>query len=304
MRVTPPPTSSGRGDEQMPDIGGQSVRRRRLAAELRRLRERTGLTGDQVADRLGWSGSKISRIELNRIGVKLADLRKLLDVYGVSAAHRDELEALASETLRSGVLEAPSSALTAEISSYIDEETEAKSVWNWEPQIVPGLLQTRRYARAIIEGWASIMPTTREEIERRVEARLARRRLLTRDPPLDLSVVLDESVLRRKVGDRSVMREQLDHLIEDSQLPNVRLQVLALGGEHPIGTGSFSYMQFTQRHEIPLNDIVNVEQLTRNYDVQQESDTLQYQLAFRRLSALALTPEESRYVIAEAAQET
>jgi transcriptional regulator with XRE-family HTH domain len=304
MRVTPPPTSSGRGDEQMPDIGGQSVRRRRLAAELRRLRERTGLTGDQVAERLDWSGSKISRIELNRIGVKLADLRKLLDLYGVSAAHRDELQALATETLRSGVLEVPSSALTAEISSYINEETEAKSVWNWEPQIVPGLLQTRRYARAIIEGWASIMPTTREEIDRRVEARLARRRLLTRDPPLDLSAVVDESVLRRKIGDRSVMREQLDHLVEASQLTNVRLQVLALDGDHPIGTGSFSYMQFTQRHEIPLNDIVNVEQLTRNYDVQHESDTLQYQLAFRRLSALALPPVESRRVIAEAAQKT
>jgi transcriptional regulator with XRE-family HTH domain len=288
----------------MPDIGGQSVRRRRLAAELRRLRERSGLTGDQVAERLDWSGSKISRIELNRIGVKLADLRKLLDLYGVSAAHRDELQALAAETLRSDVLEVPSSALTAEISSYINEETEAISVWNWEPQIVPGLLQTERYARAIIEGWASIMPTTREDIERRVEARLARRRLLTRDPPLALSAVVDESVLRRRIGDRSVMREQLDHLIEGSQLPNVRLQVLALSGEHPIGTGSFSYMQFTQRHEIPLNDIVNVEQLTRNYDVQQESDTLQYQLAFRRLSALALPPDESRRAIAEAARET
>ena len=287
----------------MPDLGGQSVRRRRLAAELRRLRERTGLTGDQVAERLEWSGSKISRIELNRIGVKVADLRKLLDVYGVSAAHRSELEALATETLGTGVREVPSSALTAELSSYINEETEAKSVWNWEPQIVPGLLQTERYARAIIDGWASIMPTTREEIERRVAARLARQRLLTLDPPLDLSAVVDESVLYRKIGDRSVMREQLDRLIEASEFPNVRLQVLALGGEHPIGTGSFSYMQFTQRHEIPLNDIVNVEQLTRNYDVQQESGTLQYQLAFRRLSALALPPAESRHVIAAAARE-
>ncbi len=287
----------------MPDLGGQSVRRRRLAAELRRLRERTGLTGDQVAERLDWSGSKISRIELNRIGVKVADLRKLLDVYGVSAAHRGELEALATETLGTGVREVPSSALTAELSSYINEETEAKSVWNWEPQIVPGLLQTERYARAIIDGWASIMPTTREEIERRVGARLARQRLLTLDTPLDLSAVVDESVLYRKIGDRSVMREQLDHLIEASEFPNVRLQVLALGGEHPIGTGSFSYMQFTQRHEIPLNDIVNVEQLTRNYDVQQESGTLQYQLAFRRLSALALPPAESRQVIAAAVRE-
>jgi transcriptional regulator with XRE-family HTH domain len=287
----------------MPDLGGQSVRRRRLAAELRRLRERTGLTGDQVAHRLGWSGSKISRIELNRIGVKLVDLKKLLDLYGVSPAHRDELQALATESLAAGILEVLPSALTAELSSYMNEETEAKSVWNWEPQIVPGLLQTERYARAIIEGWASVMPTTRQEVERRVEARLARQRLLTRDPPLELSAVVDESVLHRKVGDNLIMREQLEHLIEASQLPNVRLQVLAFRGEHPIGTGSFSYLQFTQRHEIPLNDIVNVEQLTRNYDVEQQIDTLQYQLAFRRLSALALSPAESRQVIAEAARQ-
>jgi transcriptional regulator with XRE-family HTH domain len=288
----------------MPDLGGQSVRRRRLAAELRRLRERTGLTGDQVADRLGWSGSKISRIELNRIGVKLADLKKLLDLYGVSPAHRDELQALATESLGTGILEVPPSALTAELSSYINEETEAKSVWNWEPQIVPGLLQTGRYARAIIEGWTSVMPTPHQEVERRVEARLARQRLLTRDPPLELSAVVDESVLHRKIGDSSIMREQLEHLIEASRLPNVRLQVLAFGGEHPVGTGSFSYMQFTYRHEIPLNDIVNVEQLTRNYDVEQQVDILQYQLAFRRLSALALLPAESREVIAEIARQT
>jgi hypothetical protein len=111
-------------------------------------------------------------------------------------------------------------------------------------------------------------------------------------------------VLHRKIGDSSIMREQLEHLIEASRLPNVRLQVLAFGGEHPVGTGSFSYMQFTYRHEIPLNDIVNVEQLTRNYDVEQQVDILQYQLAFRRLSALALLPAESREVIAEIARQT
>jgi hypothetical protein len=257
-----------------------------------------------VAERLSWSGSKISRIELNRIGVKLADLRKLLDLYAVSPVQRDELQALATESLRTGILEVQPSALTAELSSYINEEKEAKSVWNWEPQIVPGLLQTKRYARAIIEGWTSVMPTTREEVERRVEARLARQRLLTRDPPLELSAVVDEAVLHRKIGDGSVMREQLEQLVEASQLPNVRLQVLAFRGDHPIGTGSFSYMQFTQRHEVPLNDIVQIEQLTRNYNVSQQVDTLQYELAFRQLSALALPPAESRQVITEAARQT
>ncbi len=288
----------------MPDPGGQSVRRRRLAAELRRLRERAGLTGDEVAERLGWSGSKISRIELNRIGVKLADIRKLLDVYGVSPEHREDLQALANEPVGTGLLEVQPSALTAELSTLIDEETEAKSVWTWEPQLVPGLLQTESYARAVIAGWTAIMPTPREEVERRVEARLARQRLLTRDPPLELLTVIDESVLHRNIGGSSVMRDQLEHMVAVSRRPNVRLQILALGGDHPIGTGSFNYMQFTQQHDIPLNDIVNVEQLARNYHIYQESETLQYQVAFRRLTALALSPDESRAVIVRAIQDS
>ncbi|MGD0928093.1 MAG: helix-turn-helix transcriptional regulator [Streptosporangiaceae bacterium] len=288
----------------MPDLGGQSVRRRRLAAELRRLRERAGLTGDQVAEGLGWSGSKISRIELNRIGVKLADLRKLLDLYGVSPAHRADLEALASEPVGTGLLDVQSSGLTAELSTLIDEETEAKSVWTWEPQLVPGLLQTESYARAVIAGWTAIMPTPREEVERRVEARLARQRLLVRDPPLELLTVIDESVLHRKIGSGSVMREQLEHLVTVGRMPSIRLQILALGGDHPIGTGSFNYMQFTQRHTVPLNEIVNVEQLARNYQIYQESETLQYQVAFRRLAELALAPDDSRAVILQAIRET
>jgi transcriptional regulator with XRE-family HTH domain len=282
------------------DRASQTIRRRRLAAELRRLREHAGLTGDDAAERLGWSGSKISRIETHRIGVKQADLRKLLDLYGVSPAHRKDLEALASERVGTGLLDVQPSSLTAELSILIDEETEAKSVWTWEPQLVPGLLQTEGYARAVIAGWTAIMPTPREEVERRVEARLARQRLLTREPPLELLTVIDESVLRRKIGSDSVMREQLEHLVTVSRMPSVRLQILTLGGEHPIGTGSFNYMQFTQRHDIPLNDIVNVEQLARNYQIDHESETLQYQLAFRRLAELALSPDESRSVILQA----
>ena len=281
----------------MPDLGGQSVRRRRLAAELRRLRARTGLTGDQVAERLGWSGSKISRIELNRIGVKLDDLKKMLDLYGVSPAYREDLQALASESVGTGLLNVHALSLTAELSTLIDEETEAKSVWTWEPQLVPGLLQTESYARGVITGWTAIMPIPREEVERRVEARLARQRRLSRDPPLELLTVIDESVLYRKIGSGSVMHEQLEHLVTAGSLPSVRLQILALGGDHPIGTGSFNYMQFTQRHDIPLNDIVNVEQLARNYQIVEEWETLQYQVAFRRLTELALSPEDSHALL-------
>ena len=187
--------------------------------------------------------------------------------------------------------------LTAELSRLIDEETEAKSVWTWEPQLVPGLLQTESYARGVITGWTAIMPIPREEVERRVEARLARQRRLSRDPPLELLTVIDESVLYRKIGSGSVMHEQLEHLVTAGSLPSVRLQILALGGDHPIGTGSFNYMQFTQRHDIPLNDIVNVEQLARNYQIVEEWETLQYQVAFRRLTELALSPDDSHALL-------
>ena len=285
------------------DRTSQTIRRRRLAAELRRLRERARLTGDEAAERLGWSGSKISRIETYRIGVKPADLTRLLNLYEVSPGHRAELQALASEPAGTGLLRVRSSTLTAELSSYIDEEAEARSVWNWEPQIVPGLLQTAAYARAILESWKSVMPTTREEVERRVNVRLARQRLLERTPPLQFSAVIDESVLHRRIGSRSVMKEQLEHLIDAASIPHVQLRILAFDGEHPVGTGSFSLMQFPQAHEVPLNDLVKVEQLTRNYDTDQETETLQYQLAFRRLEELALGREESLELISRLARE-
>jgi transcriptional regulator with XRE-family HTH domain len=285
------------------DRASQTVRRRRLAAELRRLREQAGLTGDEAADRLGWSGSKISRIETYRTGVKPADLARLLSLYEVSLSHRDELHALASEPAGVGLLRVRPSTLTAELSSYIDEEAEAQSVRNWEPQIVPGLLQTEGYARAILESWKSVMPTTREEVERRVNARLARRSLLARTPPLQFSAVIDESVLHRRIGSRSVMKEQLEHLIEASSIPHVQLRILPFDAEHPVGTGSFSLMQFPQAHEVSLNDLVKVEQLTRNYDTDQERETLQYQLAFRRLEELALGQDESLELIGRLALE-
>jgi transcriptional regulator with XRE-family HTH domain len=280
-----------------------TIRSRRFAHELRRLREQAGLTGDEAADRLGWSSSKISRIETNRIGLKRADLIRLLDLYEVSPGHRDELQALASEPTGIGLLRVRSSSLTAELSSYIGEEAAASSVWNWEPQIVPGLLQTEGYARAILEGFKTVMPTTREEVERRVNVRLARKRLLTRTPPLQFSAVIDESVLHRRIGSHSVMKEQLEYLTEASSIPHVKLRILAFDGEHPVGTGSFSLIQFPQAHRVAQNDLVEVEQLARNYDTDQETETLQYQRAFARLEELALGQEESRELISRLAQE-
>jgi transcriptional regulator with XRE-family HTH domain len=287
----------------VPDRGSPTVRSRRLAAELRRLRERTGLTGEEVADRLGWSGSKISRIELHRIGVKQSDLRHLLDLYGVGESHRDELLALARESSRKGWLEKATASFPAEYAAYLHAEAEAKSVWNWEPQVIPGLLQTPDYARAMMRGWQSMFALPPGDTERRVETRVLRQQLLTRDPPLELSVVIDESVLSRRFGDATVMHRQLTYLLETTELPNVEIRVLRLNGDHPIGTGAFYYLQFAQVHEIPMPDIVTVEHLMGNYYLEDEEDTYKFLVTFQQLVAKALDPAASHDLIARTANE-
>lgn len=287
----------------MPDRGSPTVRGRRLAGELRRLRERTGLTGEEVAHRLGWSGSKVSRIELHRIGVKQPDLQELLDLYGVGEAHREELLALARESSKKGWLEKVTASFPAEYAAYLHAEAEAKSVWNWEPQVVPGLLQTPDYARAQMRGWQSMFALPPGDTERRVETRVLRQQLLTRDPPLELSVVIDESVLRRRFGEPAVMHQQLAHLAEATELPNVEVRILRLDGDHPIGTGAFYYLQFAQVHEVPMHDIVNVEHLMGNHYLEDEEDTYKFLVTFQQLIASSLDPAPSRDLIARTAGE-
>ena len=280
---------------------GTSVGGRRLAAELRRLREHAGLTGEEVSQRLGWSGSKLSRIELHRIGVKQADLRSLLALYGVDEGYRDELLALARESKQRGLPQ--KAAARFPVATYAFAEAEAESVWNWEPQVVPGLLQTPEYARAVRELWHRMFPSPPAEIDRWVEVRLLRQQVLKRDPPLQLSVVMDESVLRRRFGDEAVMRRQLEHLLDVAELPHVGVQICPLDRDRPsLPIGAFSYMQFPQVHDVPLHDIVSIENLEGNYDLEDENETFKYRVAFEYLVAESLDPAASRALIASTAQ--
>lgn len=282
---------------------GASVGGRRLAAELRRLREHAGLTGEEASQRLGWSGSKLSRIELHRIGVKQSDLRRLLALYGVDEIYVDELLALARESKQKG-LPQKAAATFPQVAPYASAETEAESVWNWEPQLVPGLLQTPEYARAVMQLWLTMFPGPQKEADRRVEARLLRQQVLTRDPPLQLSVVIDESVLHRRFGDRLVMCRQLEHMAAASELFNIELRIYPLNSDHPpLGTGAFSYMQFPQVHDVPLHDIVSVEHLERTYDVEDEELTYKYRVAFEYLMRRSLGTSQSRELIIATAQE-
>jgi transcriptional regulator with XRE-family HTH domain len=280
---------------------GTSIGGRRLAAELRRLRERAGLTGEEASERLGWSGSKLSRIELHRIGVKQADLRKLLALYGVVESHRDELLALNRESDKKARLVRATGGFP-QVADYMSAEAEAQSVWNWEPQVVPGLLQTRDYARALRQLWLGMFPGPPSETDRWAETRLMRQQVLTRDPPLELSVVIDESVLHRRYGDGAVMREQLRHLVEAAELPNVEMRIYPLDGDvPPIGTGAFSYMQFPQVHDVPLHDIVSIEHHEGTYDLEDEEQTFMYRVAFEYLARGSLNPAQSRALISATA---
>jgi len=256
-----------------------------------------------VSQRLGWSGSKLSRIELHRIGVKQADLRKLLVLYGVDEGYRDELLALARESKRRGAV-GKAAASFPQVATYVYAEAEAESVWNWEPQVIPGLLQTRDYARAVRQAWLEMFPGPPSETDRWVEARMLRQQVLNRDPPLQLSVVIDESVLHRSFGDRTVMREQLERVAQTSKLPNVEVRIYPLGGDFPqLATGAFTYMQFPQVHEVPLHDIVSVEHLEGDYDLEDEEQTYRYRVAFEYLKRRSLDPAQSRSLISAVASD-
>lgn len=291
----------GKGAGLVPDHGSPAARRRRLAGELRRLRLRHGLTGEEVASRLGWSESKVSRIELHRTGVKEPDLRKLLDLYGVGEPRRSELAALAQEAAQRGRIETVPAGSPAEYDAqYHDAEAEARSEWNWEPQVIPGLLQTPGYVRAVMDVWQSMFRAPPWEISRRIEARLRRQRRLTTEPPLELTAVVDESVLRRRYGDQQVMREQLERLLDAATLPNVTLRILPLDGGQPLAIGAFSYLQFPQVHAVPLPDTVTVEHLNGQEYLEAEEETYRYRVAFEHLLRHSLPPAGSRELIASA----
>lgn len=285
----------------MPEPASPTVRRRRLAAELRRLRERAGMTGDQVAERVGWSASKLSRIENAHTVPGDAEIRQLLDLYDVEGHYADELFALAQEAAGRGWWETYSPTLPPDYAWLIGLEAEAQAALSWEPLIVPGLLQTGDYAREVTNGYLErIDPVPPSETRRRVEARLARQRVLTRDNPLQLSVVLDQSVLHRRFGDRSVMRSQIKRLLDLSERDNISLRILQLDGRHPIGTGAFALLQFGEVHDVTYQDVVYIENLTGGRYVEEEDEVFRYKRAFDRLSDLALDEQKSREILVAA----
>ena len=192
--------------------GSPTVRRRRLAAELREIRESRGKSGDTVAAALKWSPSKISRYERARTGLQPREVERLLDYYEITGSRRALLLALAEDAAQKGWWEEFADGLSADYQQFIGLEHEASSIAIWHVDVVPGLLQTQAYARHIISSYSRIEPIAPGLIERLVRVRMRRQQVLNREPAVQLSVVLDESILKRRIGDELVMYEQLQRL--------------------------------------------------------------------------------------------
>jgi len=271
-----------------------AVRRRRLGAELRRLRALAGLTSGEAADRAGWHQSKVSRIETGHSSVRAEDVNLLIDVYAVRDRDvRDLLRTLAGHGHQRGWWHDFRDVLPTEYRDFITLETGATRARSMENSVVPGLLQTPAYARALTRD---VMPQlTEREVDALVDVRIARQAVLRQDRPLELWAVLDESVLRRGVGGPGVMAEQLTHLREAADLPQVRLQVLpfAAGGHQGV-TNSFVIFSYPRIADL---DVVVVDHLTGSLYVDRKEDIAAYEAAFVRLSGRALHREESAEMI-------
>jgi len=275
-----------------------TVRRRRLGQELRRLRELKGMTAEEVAERLLVSQSKISRLENGRRSISQRDVRDLCGVYEVEDQRIvDSLMEMARDSRQQGWWHTFGD---IPYSVYIGLETDAESLRVYEPQLVTGLLQTRAYAEALVQG--ALPETSTAEIDKRVQVRMRRQERITAEGnALRLWVVLDEAALRRVVGSRLVMREQLEHLVEMSQLPHVTVQVLPFEvGAHPGLNGQYAILEFTDAAD---SSVVYLEGVTSDLYLEKAPDVQKYAVMYEHLRAQSLNVEQSRQLIAKVAKE-
>ena len=288
---------------------GPVVPRRRLGAELRALREQAGLTIEEVAKGLECSVSKISRLETGQGIPYRRDVRDLLNRYGISdQARRDRLMRWVSDGNRQGWWDAFADAVTPDsgdplvrhnLSRYVALEQDATEVRAFEPIVVHGLLQTKDYARALLN---TLSTADSEAIDRLVELRMRRqRRLYAEDDPLKVHMVIDEEVLHRPVGGTEVMRAQLVRLLADSQRPNVTLRVLPFSiGAHRSVAGSFVVLAFAG---IDDKDLVYVEGHIGDLYLEKDHDVHVYEELFDVLVGQCLTADQSAKLIADVLRE-
>ena len=263
-----------------------TVRERRLARALRHLREEAGLTIEDVAKKLEMSASTVSRMETAQVGVRPRDLRFLLELYEVSEIELEQLLKIARERREQRwwqeYADVPSFALAG-------LEADASTIWQYSTQLVPGLLQSEAYARAVLE--AIRLDAKADDIDRRLELRIHRQALLTSENAPEYWVVLDEAVVRRQVGGPIVMAEQLGQLIERAKLPNVTLQLLPFtSGEHAGMDGEFTVLRYPEPAD---PTVVFIENTGSDLYLEAPEVTRRYSNIFDHLRAAAQNPGES-----------
>ena len=266
-----------------------AIRRRELGVLLRTLRTEKGWTVDQVAGLLEVSPSKVSRLETGERGIGDGDISSLCDLYGVDAEQRERLTELA----RAGRQRVRWQPRGLPYSTYVELEAGAVSISDYGLGIMPGLLQTPDYARAVVR--AAVPRWGPEVVKQRVDGRMARQQLLFSEHPPHFEAVVDESVLHRVVGSPAVMRAQLERLLLLANLSSLTLRVIPYGaGALPAGNNKFIILRFAQP---AVSDVVFFEGLTRDECLMDPHEVEVYETTFRRLVDLAASPDATREMI-------
>jgi hypothetical protein len=282
-----------------PDDGGSTALRIQLGARLRRLRQARGISREAAGWEIRGSESKISRMELGRVPFKERDVADLLILYDVGEPERSALLNLARRASAPPWWRQFGELVPPWYLSYLGSEEAASMIRSYDPHFVPGLLQTADYARALLEAEHGTAPAA--EIERRIELRRNRQRVLTRRDPPQYWAVLDEAVLRRQVGGHDVMQGQVRALLEGAELPNVRIQIVRIGQGSAAPAGfPFAILRFT---EPELPDVVYVGQQTGAVYLDKPGDVEQYALALEVACLQAEPPERTAAILRDALHE-
>ncbi|MFE7136260.1 helix-turn-helix domain-containing protein [Streptomyces sp. NPDC057644] len=284
----------------MPSHPRPTVRRRRLGAELKRLREKAGVRMEEAAERIGGDKPKISRQENGRQGVSKLEIEALLALYGVSDERlRTALTTLAREGRRKGWWAQYSDILPAGFQERLSIESDAARILTFQPMLVPGLLQTVEYATEVIRSVDK--DVTEEERDSYIEVRKTRQEIFTRDNPPQYVCLLDEAVLRREVGGPAVMAAQLDKILEMNNPPKLTIQVVPFSqGWHAGADGAFNIYSYPDPMDL---DVVNLDYLDGALYLEEDQPVGRYQLAFDELRATALASRQSMELISAVKRE-
>ncbi|KUL38300.1 helix-turn-helix domain-containing protein [Streptomyces regalis] len=271
--------------------GSPTARRRRLSIELKKLREKSALTCAQVGEALDWSGSKVNRMETGSGRVQPSDIDALCRFYGTSDELREFLKSLARQAKTRGWWQEHGAGVPEWFNIYIGLEQDASTIRQYQCELIPGLMQIDVYARELHTTGAHM---SSEDIDRAVRVRMERQAMLTRSDAPDAWFVVNEGALRHVIGDRAVMREQLERVLEAAELPTVTLQVLPFdAGTYPV-TGSFTMLGFPAQED---PDIVYRDGITDAVYLEGEHHVREYTKAFDGLRAAALSPQRSAQLI-------